>query len=365
MLSNPPFGKDWKNIREEIEAEHARGAAGRYEPGLPDVGDGAMLFLLHKLSKLPPQGGKIAIIFNGSPLFNGDAGSGPSNIRKHLLENDWLDAIVAMPNDLFYNTGIATYIWLINNRKPKERRGKVQLINASGEQFATELRRNLGKKRYEISEDQSAGILAIYEAFEETKVSKIFDTTDFGYTKVCVERPLRLRYDLTPEQRQTLRMDAAVLKLKDNRGDQLAAALDAMAPKAPWNDDAKFFAALAKALAWKLPAGLVKTLRATLGVRDEHAEPVTDDGQPVPDSELRDFENVPLKEDIDDYFAREVLPHVPDAWMDRSKDKVGYEISFTKYFYEYTPLRSTAEIAAELLKLDEETENLLREIVKG
>lgn len=365
MLSNPPFGKDWKNIREEIEAEHERGAAGRYAPGLPDVGDGAMLFLLHKLSKLPPQGGKIAIIFNGSPLFNGDAGSGPSNIRKHLLENDWLDAIVAMPNDLFYNTGIATYIWLINNRKPSERRGKVQLINSSGEEFATLLRRNLGKKRYEISEDQSASILGIYEAFEETKVSKIFDTTDFGYTKVCVERPLRLRYDLTPEQRQALRLDAAVLRLKDDKGDQLAAALDTLAQQVPWNDDTKFFAALVKALPWKLPAGLVKTIRATLGVRNENADPVMNDGQPLPDSELRDYENVLLKDDIDEYFKREVLPHVPDAWMDRSKDKVGYEISFTKYFYEYTPLRSTAEIAAELLKLDEETENLLREIARA
>jgi type I restriction enzyme M protein len=365
MLSNPPFGKDWKNIREEIEAEHARGAAGRYGPGLPDVGDGAMLFLLHKLSKLPPQGGKIAIIFNGSPLFNGDAGSGPSNIRKHLLENAWLDAIVAMPNDLFYNTGIATYIWLINNRKPAARRGKVQLVNASGPEFATQLRRNLGKKRYEISEDQSASILGIYEAFEETKVSKIFDTTDFGYTKVCVERPLRLRYDLAPEQRQALRVDAAVLKLKDDRADQLAAVLETLAHQAPWNDDTRFFAALTKTLPWKLPAGLVKTIRATLGVRDENAEPVTDDGQPLPDSELRDYENVPLKEDIDEYFQREVLPHVPDAWMDRNKDKVGYEISFTKYFYEYAPLRSTTEIAAELLKLDEETENLLREIAQA
>ena len=366
MLSNPPFGKDWKNIREEIEAEHARGAAGRYGPGLPDVGDGAMLFLLHKLSKFTPHGSKLAIIFNGSPLFNGDAGSGPSNIRKHLLENDWLDAIVAMPNDLFYNTGIATYIWLINNRKPADRSGKVQLINASGEEFGTLLRRNLGKKRYEISEDQSAAILGIYEEFAETKISKIFDTTDFGYTKVCVERPLRLRYDLTPEQRQALRLDAVVLKLKDDRGDQLAAALDTLAKQAPWQDDAKFCAALAKALPWSIPAGLKKTCRSLLTVRDENAAMVKDDdGQPVPDAELRDFENVPLKEDIDAYFAREVLPHVPDAWMDRSKDKVGYEISFTKYFYEYTPLRSTADIAAELLKLDEETENLLREVVKG
>jgi predicted GIY-YIG superfamily endonuclease len=295
--------------------------------------------------------------------------------------------------------------------------------------------------------------------------SKVFDTTDFGYTKVCVERPLRLRYDLTPEQRKALRLDATVLKLKDDRGDQLAAALDTLAKQAPWKDDAKFCAALAKALTWSIPGGLKKTYRSLLAVRDETAVIVKDDdGHPVPDSELRDFENVPLKEDIDAYFAREVLPHVPDlpaprpspgefciyvlkcadgsfyigqtdhfprrlkqhengevswtgprlpvepihwevfatreeavkrednlktgfgrkwlkreyeagrlagaarqagAWMDRSKDKVGYEISFTKYFYEYTPLRSTADIAAELLKLDEETENLLREVVKA
>jgi len=366
MLSNPPFGKDWKNIREEIEAEHRLGAAGRYAPGLPDVGDGAMLFLLHKLSKMAPQGSKIAIIFNGSPLFNGDAGSGPSNIRRHILENDWLDAIVALPNDLFYNTGIATYIWLINNRKPIERRGKVHLINANGEEFRTQLRRNLGKKRVEIGEDQSAAVLGIYETFEENKVSKLFDTTDFGYTKVCVERPLRLRFDLRAEQRRRLQLDAAVLKLKDDRGGQLADALEKLAEKAPWLDDGRFFVALRKALPWKPAAGLVKVIRAVLGERDEAAVPVMDgDGQQVPDTDLRDFENVPLKDDIDGYFSREVLPHVPDAWMDRTKDKVGYEISFTKYFYEYTPLRSTEEIAAELLALDEETENLLKEIVKG
>jgi type I restriction enzyme M protein len=366
MLSNPPFGKDWKNIRDDIEKEHKKGAAGRFAPGLPDVGDGAMLFLLHKLSKMAPQGSKIAVIFNGSPLFNGDAGSGPSNIRKYILENDWLDAIVALPNDLFYNTGIATYIWLINNRKPDDRRGKVQLINTSGPEFYTMLRRNLGKKRVEISEDQSAAILGIYEAFEDTKVSKVFDTADFGYTKVCVERPLRLRYDLTGEQLRMVRLDPTVLRLKDNRTDQLAAALDALAQQAPYNDDSRLFAALNDALPWKLPAGLVKTLRPILGVRDETAEPVVDaDGQQVPDSELRDFESVPLKDNIDAYFAREILPHVHDAWMDRSKDKVGYELSFTKYFYESTPLRSTEEIAAELLALDTETENLLREIVKG
>ncbi len=365
MLSNPPFGKDWKNIREEIEAEHNLGDAGRYGPGLPDVGDGAMLFLLHKMSKMAPQGSKIAVIFNGSPLFNGDAGSGPSDIRRHILENDWLDTIVALPNDLFYNTGIATYIWLINNRKPKNRRGKVQLINANGEGFYTMLRRNLGKKRVEISEDQSAAILDIYNDFEETPVSKIFDNQDFGYTKVCVNRPLRLRYDLTEEQRNLLRLDPMVLKLKDDRANQLGEAVDGLADQAPWHDDNRFFVALNDALPWKLPKGLVKVIRATLAVTDETAEPVTDDGEPAPNTDLRDYENIPLKDDIEEYFEREVRPHVPDAWMDRSKDKIGYEISFTKYFYEYTPLRTTDEIAAELLQLDEETENLLREIVKA
>ena len=244
----------------------------------------------------------------------------------------------------------------------------MQLINATSADFFTMLRRNLGKKRVEISEDQSASILGIYEAFEESRVSKIFDTTDFGYTKVCVERPLRLRFDLTEEQRQRLQLDATVLKLKDDRAQELASVLEKLklARQAPWNDDAAFFAALHKALPWKPAAGLVKVIRAYLGERDETANPVLDaDGKQVPDSDLRDFENVPLKDDINAYFAREVLPHVPDAWMDRSKDKVGYEISFTKYFYEYTPLRATAEIAAELLALDEETENLLREIVKA
>jgi type I restriction enzyme M protein len=363
MLSNPPFGKDWKNIRETVEQEHALGDRGRYGPGLPDVSDGAMLFLLHKLSKMTPQGSKIAVIFNGSPLFNGDAGGGPSNIRKCILENDWLDAIVALPNDLFYNTGISTYIWLLDNRKPVARRGKVQLINANGADFCTMLRRNLGKKRVEISEDQAAAILVVYQAYEESKVCKIFDTTDFGYTKVCVERPLRLRYDLTEEQRNALRLEPAVLKLKGERSEELAQALTGLVERAPWLDDARFFAALAKALPWKLTGGLVKVLRASLGMRDETAEPVLDDdGNQLPDSELRDFENVPLKDDIEAYFQREVLPHVPDAWMDRGKDRVGYEISFAKYFYEYRPLRSTAEIAAELLALDAETENLLREI---
>ena len=270
-----------------------------------------------------------------------------------------------MPNDLFYNTNIATYIWLINNNKPVARRGKVQLINASGEEFRTMLRSNLGKKRVEISEDQAASILSIYDAFEDSKLCKLFEPTDFGYTKVTIERPLRLRFDLTPAQRDVLRLDAAILKMKDDKGQQLEAALVTLTDQAPWLDDGLFFAALTCALPYKLTQGLIKSIRSALSVKDEKAEPVLDtDGKQVPDSELRDCENIPLKDDINAYFASEVLPHVPDAWMDRSKDKIGYEISFTKYFYEYTSLRSTAEIGAELLAVDEVTENLLREIVR-
>ncbi len=292
MLSNPPFGKDWKNIREEIEAEHARGTAGRYAPGLPDVGDGAMLFLLHKMSKLPAQGGKIAIIFSGSPLFNGDAGSGPSNIRKYILENDLLDSIIGLPGELFYNTDIPTYIWLINNCKPAVRRGKVQLVNATGSDFYSTLRKGLGLKSVEITEDQSSAILASYEAFEETKVSRIFDTNDFGYTKVCVERPLRLRYDLKTEQLRALWLDATVLKLKEDRLLPFETTLHTLAKKAPWHDNAKFFAALTKSLPFTFTTGFVKLLRASLGVRDENAEVVKDDdGKPVPDSELRSLLN--------------------------------------------------------------------------
>lgn len=365
MLSNPPFGKDWKNIREEIEAEHKLGASGRYAPGLPDVGDGAMLFLLQALSKFTSQGSKLAIIFNGSPLFNGDAGSGPSDIRKHILENDLLDAIVAMPDDLFYNTGIATYVWLLSNCKPTERRGKVQLINATAGEFCTSLRRNLGDKRAEISEDQSTAILRIYQAFEETRFSKIFETRDFGYTKVTIERPLRLRYDLSPDQLNAFALDKECLKLKDGRGENLVRALAELAGQAPWRGDADFFKALLHKLTFKPSLGLVKSARSYLGVRDETAAPVLKgDGQPLADAELRDFENVPLSDDIETYFRCEVLPHVPDAWMDRHKDRVGYEISFTKYFYEYKPLRSTAEIAADLLKVDNESETLLREVVR-
>lgn len=279
MLCNPPFGVSWKKEQKFIEDE-ANDPYGRFAAGLPRSSDGALLFLQHMISKIEPTCSRVAIIFNGSPLFTGDAGSGESNIRKWIIENDWLEAIVAMPTELFYNTGIATYIWIVTNNKPLKRRGKIQLINAIS--FYQNMKKSLGNKRKFISDNQIKDITEIYTRFEESKNCKIFDNDDFGYTKVIIEQPLD-------------------------------------------NDQSK---------------------------------------SPKPDPSKRDYERIPLKEDIDEYFNREVKPHLPDAWMDRSKDKKGYEINFTKYFYEYKPLRSLDEINKNLLKLEEETEGLLKEILK-
>ncbi len=283
MLSNPPFGVSWKKEQEFIKNEYH----GRFHAGLPRVSDGALLFLQHMISKMEPRGSRIAIIFNGSPLFTGDAGSGESNIRKWIIENDWLEAIIALPTELFYNTGIATYIWIVSNRKPERRRGKVQLINAVD--YYQKMRKSLGNKRNYITEEQIRELTAIYTRFEAGENCKIFDNDDFGYTKITVERPLIENGEI---------------------------------------------------------------------VRDKR-------GKPKPDTLLRDYEKVPLNEDVDKYFEREVKPHVPDAWMDRSKDKVGYEINFTKYFYEYKPLRALEEIKADIIALEGETEGLLSEILEG
>ena len=287
MLSNPPFGVSWVKEENFIKNE-ANDPHGRFTAGTPRTSDGALLFLQHMISKMEAGGSRIAIIFNGSPLFTGDAGGGESNIRKWIIENDWLEAVVAMPTEIFYNTGIATYIWMVTNRKPKHRKGKVQLINAA-EGFAAPMRKSLGNKRQYFTDDHIQQITKIYADFAESKVCKVFDNEDFGYTKVTVERPL---------------------------GEE---------------------------------GGKKKEMKKGSGSKADLA--------------LRDYEKIPLKDDIDAYFEREVKPHVPDAWMDRSKDKVGYEISFTKYFYEYQPLRSLAEIKADILKLEAETEGLLGEIL--
>lgn len=288
IISNPPFGREWKNEKAKVEAEAKRGFAGRFGAGLPAASDGQMLFLMTAISKMkgPAQGGsRIAIIHNGSPLFTGDAGSGPSNIRKYILENDLLEAIIALPNDIFYNTGIATYIWVLSNKKAgTKREGKVQLINANG--LYEKRRKALGNKRNDIPESAIAEITRLYGEFIETEISKIFDNEDFGYTKITVERPLR----------------------------------------------------------------------------DENGELILKKGKKQPDSSLRDTESVPLKEDIDEYFKREVLPFAPNAWINEKKSVVGYEIPFTRYFYKYEAPKPSAEIMAEILELEKELDGSLAEV---
>lgn len=283
MLSNPPFGVSWKKEQAFITKE-SNDPYGRFSAGVPRVSDGALLFLQHMISKMEPEGSRIAIIFNGSPLFSGDAGSGESNIRKWIVENDWLEAIVALPTELFYNTGIATYIWIVTNRKNENRKGKVQLIN--GIDFYRKMRKSLGNKRNYIDDDQIKELTSIFSSFQEGEYCKIYDNDLFGYTKVTVERPL---------------MEGEKI-LKDKQGN------------------------------------------------------------PKPDSNLRDYEKIPLKTDIEQYFEEEVLPHVPDAWMDRSKDKIGYEINFTRYFYKFQPLRPLEEIKKDILDLEKESGELMRQI---
>ena len=288
IISNPPFGRGWKNEKTKVEAEAKRGFAGRFGAGVPAVSDGQMLFLLTAISKMkePSDGGsRIAIIHNGSPLFTGDAGSGPSEIRRYILENDLLEAIIALPNDIFYNTGIATYIWVLSNKKAgTKREGKVQLINANG--LFEKRRKALGNKRNDIPENAIEEITRIYGEFRENEISQIYDNADFGYTKITVERPLL----------------------------------------------------------------------------DEDENPILKKNKPQADSSLRDTENVPLKENIDEYFKREVLPFAPDAWIDTKKSKVGYEIPFTRYFYKYEAPQSSTEIMSEIMDLETELSGSLKEV---
>lgn len=288
IISNPPFGREWKNEKTKVEAEAKRGFAGRFGAGLPSTSDGQMLFLLTAISKMkePSDGGsRIAIIHNGSPLFTGDAGRGPSEIRRYILENDLLEAIIALPNDIFYNTGIATYIWVLSNKKSgTKREGKVQLINANG--LFEKRRKALGNKKNDIPENAIEEITRVYGEFRENEISKIYDNADFGYTKITVERPLL----------------------------------------------------------------------------DEDGNPILKNNKPQADSSLRDTENVPLKEDIDEYFKREVLPFVPDAWVDTKKSKIGYEIPFTRYFYKYEIPKPSEEIMAEIMRLETELSGSLEEV---
>ncbi|MBI2839692.1 MAG: SAM-dependent DNA methyltransferase [Acidobacteria bacterium] len=394
LIANPPYGKDWKRDEDDVRAEYERGDAGRFGVSLPRISDGQLLFLQHMLSHVIPkgeEGSRVAIIMNGSPLFTGDAGSGESEIRRWVLENDWLEALVSLPEQLFYNTGIATYVWVLTNRKTPERRGKVLLVDASS--FWTQMRKSLGDKRREVPPERAAEILRLLRDFREGEHCKIFPTTHFGYRKITVERPLRLNFQATPErmtrlEEQSAFQNLAISKKKDakvrakqesggrDRQEEIRALLRTL-PTVLFRDCAEFLKALGdaeKRSGIKLTATLRKAVSAALAERDEAAEICRDEeGNPEPDSDLRDTESVPLTESVDAFFEREVKPHVPDAWIDTGardhKDgkvgKVGYEINFNRYFYKYQPPRPLGEIEAEIRAIEQEIMQMLGDITES
>ncbi len=404
IIANPPYGKDWKRDQDAVRAEHHRGGAGRFAPGLPRISDGQLLFLLHMLarSKSPEDGGsRIAIIMNGSPLFTGDAGGGESEIRRYILENDLLEALIALPEQLFYNTGIATYVWLLTNRKADHRKGKVQLIDAST--FWVPMPRSLGDKRRRIPRDKADDILKLLGDYRdgdtrtiskdgseiEAIVSRVFPTSQFGYRRITVERPLRLNFLPSEERIGRLEGERAFQNLATSRKRGYAAdqekdkgrklqksTLDMLRglEQTKVTDRKEFERILDAALKesdLKLPAPARKAILKALAERDDEAAIcTTKDGQPEPDPELRDSERVPLGEDVNDFFNREVKPHVPDAWIDESRRDardghvgiVGYEISFNRYFYRYSPPRPIEDIEADIQGLESDIVAMLSEI---
>jgi type I restriction enzyme M protein len=382
MLSNPPYGVDWKKYQNPIKDEAATlGKEGRFGAGLPRISDGQLLFLQHMISKMRQDeaGSRIGIVMNGSPLFTGGAASGESEIRRWMLENDWVEAIVDLPTDLFYNTGIKTYVWLLTNRKPKARRGKVQLIDASSERFWKPTRKTLGSKRREIPEDARKEIVHIYARMlngdgEYGEFSKIFDVADFGYREIRVERPLRLSFQVTPDSIARLKAEKAFLNLDRTEQDALIARLESKLTKKVYSDRSEFETALVKTLKGadtKIGPPIKKAILSAFSERDETADICRDSaGKPEPDTELRDFELVPLKEDWEGYVAREVTPFVSDAWVDQAyrdeKDgkvgRVGYEINFNRYFYKYVAPQPLDAINEELKHLEAEIAGLLTEV---
>jgi type I restriction enzyme M protein len=404
LIANPPYGKDWKRDEDAVRAEHDRGAAGRFAPGLPRISDGQLLFLLHMLAhaKDPKEGGsRIAIIMNGSPLFTGDAGSGESEIRRFILEHDLLEALIALPEQLFYNTGIATYVWVVTNRKSPARKGKVQLIDATS--FWVPMRKSLGDKRREIPIERSLDILKILADFrdsetrvvskdgqtEEIVVSRIFPTTHFGFRKITVERPLRLNFQASAERIAQLEevkgfQALARSKKKGAAGSSEQAEGQALQekirkllralPNTLFTDRSEFEQTLDTAMkkaGVKLPAPARKAVLSALSERDETAAICVDkDDNPEPDPELRDTESVPLAETVEAFFHREVKPHVPDAWIDANKRDpkdgqiglVGYEINFNRYFYRYTPPRPLEEIEADIRGIESDILRMLAEV---
>jgi type I restriction enzyme M protein len=407
LIANPPYGKDWKGDEEAVRADHARGATGRFGPGLPRISDGQLLFLLHMLAHAKDQkdgGSRIAIIMNGSPLFTGDAGSGESEIRRFILEHDLLEALIALPEQLFYNTGIATYVWVVTNRKAAARRGKVQLIDATS--FWTPMRKSLGNKRREIPLDRAQDIVKIVADFEDgdtrtitrdgrkedVVVSKVFPTTHFGFRKITVERPLRLNFHANPERIERLEEERGFLVLAQSKKKGAAGAKEQAAgreqqeairallqtlPVTLYKDRGEFEPALeaaARQAGIKLAAPVTRAMLSALSERDETAAICRDaEGDPESDRELRDTESVPLAESVEAFFEREVKPHVPDAWIDtaRRDEKdgqvgiVGYEINFNRYFYRYTPPRPLEEIEADIRAIETDIMRMLSEVTGG
>ncbi|NNB42114.1 N-6 DNA methylase [Pseudomonas chlororaphis] len=361
MLSNPPFGVEWKKVQKQITDEHShKGFDGRFGPGLPRVSDGSLLFLLHLVSKMrdPREGGsRIGIILNGSPLFTGGAGSGESEIRRYLLQNDLVEAIVALPTDMFYNTGIATYVWILSNHKAAVRQGKVQLID--GSQHFAKMRKSLGSKRQYITEDQINKLVRLYGSFEQTAQSKIFPINAFGYRRITVERPLRLNFQTNAKRLSKVLEEKVLQKLDSSAQQQLMTALQAMDASVLHRNREQFTKLLKKILtahSVSLSTPELKALLNALSERDPEADICMTKGDPEADASLRDNENVPLGESVYDYFQREVIPHVPDAWIDESKTDaqdgevgiVGFEIPFNRHFYVFQPPRPLAEIDRDL-----------------
>jgi type I restriction enzyme M protein len=404
LIANPPYGKDWKRDEDTVRAEHERAAAGRFGPGLPRISDGQLLFLLHMLAHArdPKDGGsRIAIIMNGSPLFTGDAGSGESEIRRFILEHDLLEALIALPEQLFYNTGIATYVWVVTNRKAPARKSKVQLIDATS--FWVPMRKSLGDKRREIPLERSQDILRILAGVkdgetrkvtkdgkeEDVVVSRIFPTTHFGFRKITVERPLRLNFQASAERIARLEEERGFQALAQSKKKGAAGTKQQAEGRALQEAIRKLLSTLrgtlvkdrdeferrldaaAKKAGVKLPAPARKAILSALSERDETAAICCDkDGNPEPDPELRDTESVPLAERVEAFFEREVKPHVPDAWIDTSKRDprdgqvglVGYEINFNRYFYRYTPPRPLEEIEGEIRGIEQDILRMLAEV---
>jgi type I restriction enzyme M protein len=385
MLANPPFGVEWKKVKDEIESEAELGHGGRFGAGLPRINDGSFLFLQHMISKMEPvegKGARLAIVFNGSPLFTGAAESGESRIRQWILENDLLEGIVALPDQLFYNTGISTYFWILSNRKAPALKDQVILLDAR-DQFE-KMRKSLGDKRKLIGEKQIEHITTVYQDALTVAADpehpdhgrvKVFRTRDFGYHRITVERPLKQRFEITDDTLAALEVSKPLFKWDD-----LDRFVDAVRPLLGnvWWTKAEAGEALrttgrAAGVLWPSSQPIVKAIFGAVAVSDPEGEVQRAKGAVLPDPDLRDYENVPLDEDIDEYFQREVVPYVPDAWIGEFKDpetkearryRIGYEIPFTRHFYVYTPPRPLAEIDAELRDLEQTIQKLLNEVTQ-